>query len=305
MTGSSGASSTPRLLDSIATASGILDHPHAGVMTTVEAYAPRVSAVFRFDCHQTSIRFQYHSRQMVFPAEAGSHNQRCFLSSDAGAPSWRNNAQRWLWVPDRARDARLSGTTWMDSNFKELTQIRILAARCARAFAGNHPPIKREGAGKAGCRLHPWVPCNKKHGGRTTGSTGIIRPSLRNGFNGFLRALLGDRALLPPSLPRSLLLENLTPASGRQDHTTSPSASRRIRLHAACVHRIPRSTSVTIAIRPSARGGTTESIMLILANHEAKYFSPRGWTGICEASPSGKSVRRVELFARPSSSLLQ
>jgi hypothetical protein len=29
-----------------------------------------------------------------------------------------------------------------------------------------------EGAGKAGCRLHPWAPCNKKHGGGTTGVTG-------------------------------------------------------------------------------------------------------------------------------------
>ena len=46
-------------------------------------------------------------------------------------------------------------------------------------------------------------------------------------FYGFLRALLGDRALLPPSPPRSLLLENLTPASGRRDHTTSPSALAR------------------------------------------------------------------------------
>ena len=29
--------------------------------------------------------------------------------------------------------------------------------------------LNGEGAGKAGCRLHPWAPCNKKHGGRTTG----------------------------------------------------------------------------------------------------------------------------------------
>jgi hypothetical protein len=29
--------------------------------------------------------------------------------------------------------------------------------------------------------------------------TGFIRHSLRNGFNGLLRALLGDRALLSPS----------------------------------------------------------------------------------------------------------
>jgi hypothetical protein len=45
-----------------------------------------------------------------------------------------------------------------------------------------------------------------------------------NGFNGFLRALPGDRAFLPPSPLRSLLLKNLTPASGCQDHTASPSA---------------------------------------------------------------------------------
>jgi len=57
----------------------------------------------------------------------------------------------------------------------------------------------------------------------------------------------------------ALLLENLTPASGRQDHTTSPSARNVIRPRATArltcrVHRIPHPTSVTIAIRPS--GGT-------------------------------------------------
>ena len=40
-------------------------------------------------------------------------------------------------------------------------------------------------------------------------------------FYGLLRALPGDRALLPPlPLRTSLLPRNLTPASGRQDHTT-------------------------------------------------------------------------------------
>jgi hypothetical protein len=29
--------------------------------------------------------------------------------------------------------------------------------------------------------------------------------------------------------------------------------------------------------------------LLFLPNREAKYFSPEGWTRICEASPSGKS----------------
>src|SRR5437764_4820670 len=45
---------------------------------------------------------------------------------------------------------------------------------------------------------------------------------------GLFRALLGDRALLPPSLAdRSA---NLTPASGRQDHTALPSAASALRL---------------------------------------------------------------------------
>src|ERR1700694_3409948 len=56
----------------------------------------------------------------------------------------------------------------------------------------------------------------------------------RNGFNGFLRALPGDRACLPPSSANMVLSKpgradstsaNLTPASGRQDHTTSPYAA--------------------------------------------------------------------------------
>ena len=50
---------------------------------------------------------------------------------------------------------------------------------------------------------------------------------------GLLRALPGDRAFLPPSLPRSLLLKSLTPASRCQNHTTSPSASGCVRLSQA------------------------------------------------------------------------
>jgi hypothetical protein len=62
----------------------------------------------------------------------------------------------------------------------------------------------------------------------TTVTPEITRHSLRNGFNGFLRALPGDRAFLSPSLAE-MFPANLTPASRRQDHTTSPSASLRPR----------------------------------------------------------------------------
>ena len=56
----------------------------------------------------------------------------------------------------------------------------------------------------------------------------------RNGFNGLCRALPGDRAVLPPSSADIVLSkpgwadatpQNLTPASGRQDHTILPYAA--------------------------------------------------------------------------------
>src|SRR5882757_7550959 len=88
------------------------------------------------------------------------------------------------------------------------------------------PSCNREGAGKAGYLLIPMARVQKKmHAAVTTGVSRISRPSLRNGFNGFLRALLGDHAWLPPSSARrDSVFANLTPASERQDHTTSPSA---------------------------------------------------------------------------------
>ena len=55
----------------------------------------------------------------------------------------------------------------------------------------------------------------------------IIRLSPRDGFIGFLRAL-----------PKTSSA-GLTPASGRQDHTSSPHASRRSSVDTIRVHRIP------------------------------------------------------------------
>jgi hypothetical protein len=64
-----------------------------------------------------------------------------------------------------------------------------------------------------------------------------------------IRALPGDRACLPPSPLRSLLPRNLMPASGHQDHTTSPSASTPFVIGASA-STASRSTSVAIASAP-------------------------------------------------------
>jgi hypothetical protein len=128
------------------------------------------------------------------------------------------------------------------------THRRIPATHRARVVANSSAP---EGVGNAGCPMHRSRACSvvntrvSHHG--YTGSPGI---PARNGFNGFLRALPGDRACLPPSL-RESPPRNLTPASGRQDHTTSPSASAPF-VKGASTSTASRPASVTIAIRPSS-----------------------------------------------------
>ena len=109
-----------------------------------------------------------------------------------------------------------------------------------------------------------------------------FRHSLRDGFTVSFVLSLVSRAFLPPSqaATRLSIAADLTPASGCQDHTTSPSASPRVRrAQGKSVHRIPRPTLVTIAKRLSCRErGTARKMRLILAAREAIYFLRGGWT---------------------------
>jgi hypothetical protein len=93
-------------------------------------------------------------------------------------------------------------------------------------------PPKSEGAGNAGRATHPQ-PCVQSKKARkqvTTGSPRHPGTPCANGFNGFLRALPGDRACCHrPRAMRSHCREFM-PASRHQDHTTSPSANLHIRL---------------------------------------------------------------------------
>jgi len=73
---------------------------------------------------------------------------------------------------------------------------------------------------------------------------------------GLYRALPGEPGFLATVICGIASID-LTPASGCQDHTTSPSASSALVRSAISVHRIPPPTSVTIAKRPSSGGGTT------------------------------------------------
>src|SRR5882672_5791094 len=122
--------------------------------------------------------------------------------------------------------------TSVDIEFQ--THVRDLAAQSAR---GVDESSAQRGRGERRVPVAPAASCALVvvESTRVTTST-PESPDVpaRNGFNGFLRALPGDRARLPPSSANMFLSKpgwadlnsaNFTPASGRQDHTTSPYAA--------------------------------------------------------------------------------
>jgi hypothetical protein len=155
-----------------------------------------------------------------------------------------------------------------------------LPRRAAPGLLHDAVPRKQEGAGKTGCTLHPRSHVQKcKNKTHTSIQVSGGNPAFpAQWFYVLLRALPGDRAFLPPSLPRSLLPKNLTPASGRQDHTTSPyamSAARRTTPsrppHPASNVRDDRDTSLLWE-----RDGA--EMQLIWRGRKAGYFLTGGWT---------------------------
>src|SRR6266566_7193347 len=129
----------------------------------------------------------------------------------AAAPAWRNNKHRWLWVPDQRSLCSLvrddvNFVPEAGSNFQTAETISYTPPPSRGAmrpsFEKTVRPKKTEGAGNAACPMHrqPRVRNKTKHTSVvTTGSPDSFRHSPRNGFNGFLRALLGGHAVLPPS----------------------------------------------------------------------------------------------------------
>ena len=113
--------------------------------------------------------------------------------------------------------------------------------------------MRTEGAGNAGCAVHPRPRVQKKaHALATTGTP--HQPAFpARWFYGLYRALPGDRALLPPSFAD--YSTTLTPASGRQDHTILPSALAPLVQRRYRVHRIPPHVRDDREA-PSCRGGT-------------------------------------------------
>ena len=130
-------------------------------------------------------------------------------------------------------------TTEFASSPRHKTQFRDLAARRARGLPFTSRLLKFRG--RRECRA-PDAPVAARVVVVSTrvshhGHTGNTRHSPRNGFNGFLRALPGDRACLPPSsADNSANLSASVGASGPHDFAVRFSAVRQRRIR---VHRIP------------------------------------------------------------------
>ncbi len=130
----------------------------------------------------------------------------------------------------------------------------------------------------------------KRNAHEHTGSAEAIRPSLRNGFTAY-NALSPVTGLFCHRRLR-IVAANLMPASGHQDHATSPSASGALVHSAVRVHRIPLRVG-DVAQRPPVWNGMAADIKVICDFGKPEYFFGRGLTRPRAASRSDLP-RRVE-----------
>ena len=157
-------------------------------------------------------------------------------------------------------------------------------------------PPGREGAGNAGRPMRPIAAC-----AMVVRSAHALVRSHRNHpafpaqwFYGLYRALPGDRLSCHRRLRKSLPA-NLTPASGRQDHTTSPSASstRPSSAPPRPPHPAPRFVTLRNAPRLERDG---QGYRLICDFGKSEYFFERGLT---EGSVNRPGDLPVGLFSAP------
>ena len=158
--------------------------------------------------------------------------------------------------------------------------VHIPAARYARVVYGSFAPKRAWGMPDA--QAHPQPRVGKIETTRVSPPRSRrLHPAFphANGFNGFLRALLGDRAFLPPSSAEVAFrqLDASIGASGPHDFAV------RLSMHSSRAPQAStasRATFVTIAKRPFVHGHGTAGLMdLIWAKCEAKYFYGNDWTG--------------------------
>ena len=147
---------------------------------------------------------------------------------------WNTGSPAGACHPAGRRPDRLAGDDDRGGGARiHQTCLCHLAALSARAVQEKRPS-KIRGRGEcrvpnapaASCALCSWSMHTSIH----SGGTGNIRHSPRNGFNSLYVLSPGTGLFCPRHFRGIVSHETLAPASGRQDHTTSPSASSAARL---------------------------------------------------------------------------
>jgi len=142
-----------------------------------------------------------------YPA-TGSRLRRGRCQAPAGYPVRRSISISTSRSRNTGSSASADDDGWSVLRFVfQWPHLSDLAARCARVLH-EHSPSENRGLsatprGSRECRAFdaPAAPRVESETRElvTAGGAGNTRHSPRNGFNGFLRALPGDRAFLPPS----------------------------------------------------------------------------------------------------------
>jgi hypothetical protein len=154
--------------------------------------------------------------------------------------TWRRHCERSEAIHPVAKKGWIAASlTLLAMTLLQLqTHLHALAAHCARAVE-NLPPLERkEGAGNAGCALHPRsrVQAVQKNAHEHTGSAETLRHSPRNGFTvyGALSPATNSschrhrriKGCLGPVRPTRL--RRLDTSNGCQNHTLLPYAATRL-----------------------------------------------------------------------------
>ena len=170
---------------------------------------------------------------------------------------------------------RLSNSAVRRHDFSQ-TRLRGLAACFARGLPSMFRPLQSEGAGNAGCALHPRSRVqNAQKKAHTSIQVQRRQSDIPRAMVYGLYVLSPVIGLLTPSLAKNSA--SLTPASRRQDHTTSPSARRALVRSTARVHRIPLRVC-DVRETPLCWNGTAVDIQVIWVFGKTEYFFKRGWT---------------------------
>jgi hypothetical protein len=184
--------------------------------------------------------------------------------------------------------------------------MACLLFRIATASPSRHPSVRvfELSHPRKRAREMPGAVCarslackSRKHASKSPRSHRLSRHSPRRWCYGFLRALPGDRALLPPSSAQcASIVANLISASGYQDHTTSPSAGGITRQLMRPRPSHPAPTFVTIAKRPSAArdGRIHKSDLPVVTSERACGTLARRANQLCGASTGVKGDRRPD-----------